>query len=57
MSKDTKRLSNKEWIDFLVLHFDISRTSARDMLHVMMRVKYEDNCKKRKREFWVNRKH
>ncbi len=42
----TGRLSNKEWIDFLVAQFDISRTSARDMLHVMMQVKREDNFKK-----------
>lgn len=42
----TGRLSNREWIDFLVAQFDISRTSARDMLHVMMQVKREDNFKK-----------
>ena len=42
----TGRLSNKEWIDFLSEQFDISRTSARDMLHTMMSVKKEDNFKK-----------
>lgn len=41
------RLSNREWIDFLVNQFDVSRTSARDMLHVMMSVKREDTFKKR----------
>lgn len=41
------RLSNKEWIDFLVAQFNISRTSARNMLHVMMQVKREDNFKKK----------
>lgn len=39
-------MSNRKWIDFLVEQFDISRTSARDMLHVMMKVKKEDNFKK-----------
>ena len=41
-----RKLSNKEMIDFLVKQFDISRTSAKDMLHVMMSVKREDNFKK-----------
>lgn len=40
------RLTNSEWIDFLSEQFDISRTSAREMLHVMMSVKKEDNFKK-----------
>lgn len=44
--RPTGRMTNKEWIDFLVAQFDISRTSARDMLHVMMQVKREDNFKK-----------
>ena len=39
-------LTNAEWIDFLSKQFDISRTSAKEMLHVMMRVKWEDNFKK-----------
>jgi len=39
-------MSNKEWIDFLCEQFDISRTSAKEMLHVMMSVKKEDNFKK-----------
>lgn len=42
-----RKLSNKEMIDFLVKQFDISRSSAKDMLHVMMSVKREDNLKKR----------
>lgn len=41
-----KHMTNKEWIDFLVAQFDISRTSARDMLHGMMLCKKEDNFKK-----------
>ena len=40
------RLTNSEWIDFLSEQFDISRTSAKEMLHVMMSVKKEDNFKK-----------
>ena len=39
-------MTNSEWIDFLVEQFDISRTSAKEMLHVMMSVKKEDNFKK-----------
>ena len=42
----TGRLTNSEWIDFLSEQFDISRTSAKEMLHVMMSVKKEDNFKK-----------
>lgn len=40
------KMSNNEWIDFLVSQFDVSRTSAREMLHGMMRWKKEDNFKK-----------
>ena len=43
---ENKRMGNKEWIDFLCEQFDISRTSAKEMLHVMMLVKKEDNFKK-----------
>lgn len=43
--KDIK-LTNSEWVDFLSKQFDISRTSAKEMLHVMMSVKKEDNFKK-----------
>ena len=39
-------MTNSEWIDFLSKQFDISRTSAKEMLHVMMSVKREDNFKK-----------
>lgn len=41
-----RKMSNKEWIDFLVSQFDVSRTSAKEMLHCMMRCKKEDNFKK-----------
>jgi hypothetical protein len=40
------KLTNPEWIDFLCEQFEISRTSAKEMLHVMMSVKREDNFKK-----------
>jgi hypothetical protein len=45
-ARSLKPMSNKQWIDFLVKAWDISRTSAKDMLHVMMSVKKEDNFKK-----------
>jgi hypothetical protein len=45
-ARSLKPMSNKQWIDFLVKSWDISRTSAKDMLHVMMSVKKEDNFKK-----------
>lgn len=41
-----ERLTNKEWIDFLITQFDVSRTSAKEMLHGMMKCKTEDNFKK-----------
>ena len=44
--KTDVKLTNSEWIDFLCKQFDISRTSAKTMLHVMMSVKKEDNFKK-----------
>ena len=46
MTENEKRLTNSEWIDFLSKQFDISRTSAKEMLHVMMLVKREDNFKR-----------
>lgn len=39
-------MTNKEWLDLLSKEFDVSRTSARDMLHVLMNIKREDNFKK-----------
>ena len=44
--RKTGRMSNKDWIDFLCEQFEISRTSARDMLHEMMKCKKEDNFKR-----------
>lgn len=41
-----EKLTNHDWINFLTEQFDISRTSAKEMLHVMMSVKKEDNFKK-----------
>lgn len=40
------RMSNKEWIDFLSEQFNVSRTSARGMLHGLIKCKAEDNFKK-----------
>ena len=45
-AENVKRLTNLEWIDFLCKQFNISRTSAKEMLHAMMSVKKEDNFKK-----------
>lgn len=43
---ERKKMSNKEWVDFLSEQFTVSRTSAKEMLHAMMSVKKEDNFKK-----------
>lgn len=40
------RMTSKEWIDFLVEQFDVSRTSAKEMLHGMMEYKKIDNIKR-----------
>jgi len=45
-SEQPERMTNRQWIDFLSVQFDISRTSAKEMLHGMMRWKKEDNFKK-----------
>lgn len=45
-SAQPERMTNRQWVDFLSAQFDISRTSAKEMLHVMMRWKKEDNFKK-----------
>lgn len=39
-------MTNKEWIDLLSKEFNVSRTSAKEMLHLMMSVKKEDNFKR-----------
>lgn len=39
-------MTNKEWIDFLSKEWNISRTSAKEMLHAMISVKKEDNFKR-----------
>ena len=44
--KQPERMTNRQWIDFLSAQFDISRTSAKGMLHGMMKWKKEDNFKK-----------
>ena len=52
--KNRERLTNAEWVDFLSEQFNISRTSAKEMLEMlyvmmsvkMMSVKKEDNFKK-----------
>ena len=45
-SAQPERMNNRQWIDFLSAQFDISRTSAKEMLHGMMQCKKEDNFKK-----------
>lgn len=45
-SVQPERMTNRQWVDFLSAQFDISRTSAKEMLHGMMRWKKEDNFKK-----------
>lgn len=45
-SAQPERMTNRQWIDFLSEQFDISRTSAKEMLHRMMQCKKEDNFKK-----------
>lgn len=42
-----KKMTNKELVDFLSEQFDVSRTTAKDMLHILMKCKAEDNFKKR----------
>ena len=49
---ERKKMTNKEWLDFLSEQFDISRTSARGMLHGMMQCKKEDNYKKQFNRRW-----
>ena len=44
--KNRERLTNAEWKKFLSEQFGVSKTSAKEMLHVMMSVKKEDNFKK-----------
>lgn len=46
-AENKKRFTNKEWIDLLSEQFDVSRTSAKDMLHVMMLIKRKDDIKRR----------
>jgi len=40
------RLSNREWKEFLAEQFGVSKTTAKEMLHSMMRWKKEDNFKR-----------
>lgn len=39
-------MTSKEWIDFLSEQFNVSRTTAKEMLHILMKCKAEDNFKK-----------
>ena len=41
-----RKMTNKEWIDFLAQQFDVSRTTARNMLHGLMKMKKYDNINK-----------
>lgn len=45
-AENMKRLTNREWKDFLSEQFGVSKTSAKEMLHGMMRWKKEDNFKR-----------
>ncbi len=38
-----RKMTNKEWIDFLVQQFDVSRSTAKNMLHVMLSIKKSNN--------------
>ena len=40
------KFTNSEWVDFLTKQFDISRRSAKEMLHTMFIIKKKDNLKK-----------
>lgn len=41
-----RKMTNREWVDFLVEQFEVSRTTARDMLHSLMVLKTYDNYKR-----------
>lgn len=41
-----RKMTNKEWIDLLAQQFDVSRTTARNMLHGLMKLKKYDNINK-----------
>lgn len=45
------KLTNHEWIDFLTEQFDISRTSAKEMLHAMMSVNFKKQFSQGKKGF------
>lgn len=45
--QEDNKLTNIEWIDFLSKQFNVSRNSAKKMLHVMILIKNEDNFNKR----------
>lgn len=42
----SRKLSNREWKEFLAKQFGISKTSAKEMLHGMMQWKNMDNFKR-----------
>ena len=44
-SAQPERMTNRQWIDFLSAQFDISRTSAKEMLHGMMQWKKRTTSK------------
>lgn len=41
-----RKMTNKEWVNFLAQQFDVSRTTARNMLHGLMKMKKYDNINK-----------
>lgn len=45
-SKGNVKLNNSEWVDLLSDQFNVSRNSAKNMLHFMMIIKKRDNFNK-----------
>ena len=43
---EKEKFTNVQWIDFLSDKFNVSRTTAKEMLHALMILKKEDNLKK-----------
>lgn len=47
-------LSNKEWINLLANEWNVSRTTARKMLHQLIIYKKRDECHKAQNELHVH---
>lgn len=46
LTESKEKLTNKEWVDLLQKKFNVSRTSAKEMLHAIMTIKRNDNFNK-----------